>query len=294
MVVSAGERGWGGQSMVAPLRRVLVSPPVPPAAQVSWQAFGYLRPIDHALAEREHAAFCALLAGAGVDVVTAAFDGRELPDAIFVHDPAIIADRGAILGRMGKALREPEVELIEGALRALDVPIAGRIRAPGRLEGGDCLWLDARTLAVGRGYRTNAEGIRQLGELLADADVRVIGVDLPHWRGPDACLHLLSLISPVDERLAVAYPALLPAWFVEWLDERGVELIEVPEAELATQGCNVLALAPRRCLLLRDNRETGRRLEAAGCKVLLYAGDEISHNRGGGPTCLTRPLWRAE
>jgi dimethylargininase len=278
--------------MVAPLRRVLVYPPVPPDASVSWEEFGYLRPVDHAQARDEHAALRALLAEEGVEVISGEIDSGALQDAIFPFDPVIMTDAGAILCRMGKSLREREVELAAQTMADLGVPIAGRIVAPGMVEGGDCLWIDEHTLAVGRGYRTNGEGIRQLTALLAQQDVSVHAFDLPHWNGPGECLHLLSLISMVDERLAVVHKPLMAVALVELLAERGIELVEIPVEEFVSQGCNVLAVAPRRCVMLRENVETARRLRAAGCEVTLYTGDEISHNRTGGPTCLTRPILR--
>lgn len=286
------ERHWGGNTMAGTLRRALVIPPIPPSPDVSWEAFGYLRPIDHDVAVREHAALRQILTDAGVDLVVGEVDDPTLPDAIFPFDPVFMTDAGAVLCRMGKPLRAPEVELAEETMRDLGIPIAGRIVEPGTLEGGDCLWLDAHTLAIGRGYRTNTEGIRQMAEIMAAQGVEVITVDLPHWRGPGECLHLLSLISMLDADLAVVYLPLLAAEFVQQLQERGIRLVEVPDEEFPTQGPNVLALGPRRCLLLEENRETARRLEAAGCEVILYQGREISHNRTGGPTCLTRPLLR--
>ena len=289
---TSSARAYGGNSMVAPLRRVLVYPPAAPDAGVSWEAFGYFRPVDHALATAEHAAFRALLADAGSEVIVGELDSAALQDGIFSFDPVIMTDAGAILCRMGKPLREREVAVMEATLGDLGIPIVGRIVAPGTVEGGDCCWLDAQTLLVAHGYRTNGEGIRQLGALLEPLGVRVLVMPLPHWHGPDECLHMLSLISPLDERLAVVYRPLLTVPILEELAARGYELIDIPESEFATQGCNVLALGPRRCLILRDNVETIARLRAAGCEVLTYAGDEISHNRSGGPTCLTRPLWR--
>lgn len=285
-------RSYGGHTNVAPLRRVLVYPPVTPDGAASWEAFGYLRPFDQERAAAEHATFRDLLADAGVEVLIGELDDPALQDGIFPYDPVIITDAGALLGRPGKPLREGEVALLEATLGGLGVPIAGRITAPGTFEGGDSFWLDEKTLAVGQGYRTNAEGIRQLSTILAEQGVAVLTVPLPHWHGPAECLHLLSLISPLDERLAVVYRPLLPVPFLQELEARGWELIDVPDEEFATQGPNVLVLAPRRCLILRDNPETARRLRAAGCVVTTYTGDEISQNRGGGPTCLTRPLLR--
>jgi N-dimethylarginine dimethylaminohydrolase len=278
--------------MAGTLRRVLVFPPVPPAADVSWEAFGYLRPIDHELAVREHAAFRDILHDAGAEVIAGEIDDAGLADGIFPFDPVITTEAGAVLCRMGKPLREREVDLAEQTMRDLGVPIAGRIVAPGRVEGGDCLWIDERTLAVGHGYRTNGSGIAQLRSILAPQGVDVVAFDLPHWHGAGECLHLLSLISLVDADLAVVYRPLMAVRLIELLDAKGIGLVEIPEDEFATQGCNVLATGPRACILIRDNRETARRLEAAGCTVTLYAGDEISHNRTGGPTCLTRPILR--
>lgn len=290
--IRTGDRTWGGHSMVAPLRRVLVYPPIPPAAGISWEDFGYLGPLNHERAAEEHAAFRRLLAEAGCEVVLGTLGSASLQDGIFPFDPVITTDAGAILCRMGKALRAAEVTQAERTMAELGIPIAGRITAPGTLEGGDCLWLDETTLAVGRGYRTNQEGIRQLSDLLAAQGVSVLPFDLPHWNGAGECLHLLSLISLVDEKMAVVYPPLMAVSLVQVLRERGFTLIEVPREEFATQGPNVLATAPRRCILLRENVETARRLREAGCEVKVYAGDEISHNRTGGPTCLTRPLLR--
>lgn len=283
---------WGGNSMVWNLRRVLVMPPVAPLDTPSWRDFGYLRAMNHRQAVDEHSAFRRLLTGAGVEVISSELDDARLQDGIFPFDPSFMTDGGAVVCRMGKELRRAEEDVAEATLRDLGILILGRIEAPGTLEGGDCLWIDERTMAIGRGYRSNAEGIRQMTELLAPQGVEVITVGLPYWHGPDECLHLLSLISMLDDHLAVVYLPLLEASFVELLRERGIELICIPDEEFSTQGCNVLVTGPRRCILLKENHVTAELLRAAGCHVTTYAGGEISHNRAGGPTCLTRPLLR--
>ena len=178
-------------------------------------------------------------------------------------------------------------------LAGLGVPVLGRITGDGRLEGGDVCWLDERTVAVGQGYRTNAEGIRQLRALLGERVDEVITVPLPHWTGPDDCLHLLSFISPVDTRKAVVYSRLMPVPFRQLLLDRGWELIEVPDAEYESMACNVLAVAPGRCIMLAGNPETQAHLEAADVAVTTFEGDDLCLKGGGGPTCLTRPLYRA-
>jgi N-dimethylarginine dimethylaminohydrolase len=180
---------------------------------------------------------------------------------------------------------------MEADLEGAGVPVAARLAGPALAEGGDTLWLDERTLLVGRGYRTNDAGIEALRAALPD--VHVVSFDLPHLRGAGEVLHLMSLLSPLDVDLAVAYAPLMPVRLVELLDERGIEVVEVPEDEFWTMGPNVLALAPRVALALEGNDETRRRLERAGVNVRVYRGDEISRKGDGGPTCLTRPLLRA-
>ncbi len=240
--------------------------------------------------EEEHEAFRALLADADADVVVAATPHALDPDAIYVYDPALVTDEGAVMLRPGKEGRRGEVEVMAADFVEAGLPIAGRLGAPATVEGGDTLWLDERTLLVGRGYRTNDEGIRQLAEVLRG--VNVVAFDLPHLRGAGEVLHLLSLLSPLDVDLAVAYPPLMPVRLMELLAVRSIELVEVPDEEFATMGPNVLALGPRVGLALEGNDETRRRMEKAGVDVRVYRGDEISRKGDGGPTCLTRPLLR--
>jgi len=198
-----------------------------------------------------------------------------------------------VLGNMGKAARRQEPAAMRAFFEHIGVPILGKITDPGLLEGGDVVWLDERTVAVGQGYRTNAEGIRQLAALLGDLVDAVIPVPLPHWHGPDDVLHLMSILSPVDEDLAVVYSRLMPVPFRELLVARGIHLVEVPEHEYASMACNVLAVAPRQCIMLDGNPATRARLEDAGATVWTYDGGEISLKGDGGPTCLTRPVWRS-
>jgi len=283
---------FGAQSMVTPLRRVLVKRPEDDFAVADPVAWHYAGRPELDAARREHEELVAVLAGCGAEVVDHPEPQAGRADAIFVFDPALVTERGAVILRMGKELRRGEEDAMARRLAALGIPILATLDGEARAEGGDLLWLDRGTLAAGQGFRTNREGLRQLRRALAPSGVEVLPVELPYWTGPDACLHLLSLISLVDDDLAVVHPPLLPVSFWRLLRDRGIRLIEVPEQELPTQAPNVLALAPRRCLMLEGNPVTRARLEAAGCEVLTYRGREISLKAEGGPTCLTRPLWR--
>jgi dimethylargininase len=284
---------YGCQSMVEPLRRVLVRRPDEAFGDADPTRWHYTARPDLQEARREHDDLVELLRGAGAEVIEHSGPQPDRADAIYVFDPVLITERGAILLRMGKTLRRGEEEALGQRLREIGVPTFAALQGEATAEGGDLLWLDRHTLAAGQGFRTNAEGLRQLRETLAPLDVEVIPVELPYFGGPEACLHLLSLISLVDHDLAVVYPSLLAVPFWRFLHDRGIRLIEVPDLEFATQGPNVLALSPRKVLMLEGNPITQRRLEEAGCEVLTYRGREISLKAEGGPTCLTRPVWRA-
>jgi N-dimethylarginine dimethylaminohydrolase len=262
------------------------------AAHAEWETLRFTAEPKVARAIDEYERFVAMLRASGTEIAFLDEADDTGLDSIYVRDAAIICDRGAILCRMGKRQRQGEPAAQEAAFRRMGVPILGAIQSPGTVEGGDVAWLDERTLAVGRGYRTNDEGIAQLRRLLGDAIDELLVVPLPHWRGPGDVFHLMSIISPVDRDLAVVYSPLMPVPFREALLERGISLVEVPDEEFDSMGCNVLAIAPRRCVMVRGNPITRTRLERAGCEVLEYEGTEISLKGGGGPTCLTRPIAR--
>jgi dimethylargininase len=286
-MTEAATRTYGAQSMTAPLRRVLVRRP---GATGRWREYGWRAEPDATRIAEEHEAFCSALADAGADVVVAEpADGN--PDGVYVYDPALVANDGAILLRPGKEGRRGEPALVERDLAAIGVPVAARLEPPALAEGGDTVWLDETTLLVGRGYRTNDAGVDALAAALPGVDV--LAFDLPHLHGPGEVLHLMSLLSPLDRDLAVAYPPLIPVRLMESLAKRGIQLVEVPDDEFETMGPNVLALAPRFALALEGNDETRRRMERAGVDVRVYRGDELSRKGDGGPTCLTRPLLRA-
>jgi len=288
---------YGSQSDIDPIKAVILKRPAEAygdqaAIAAQWQSLHYLAETDFATARDQHAAFASHFGQAGVEVCYLPAAAGTGLDSVYVRDTLVMAPRGAVLCQMGKSARSGEPAAMAASLRAMGVPIIGAISGAGRLEGGDATWLDARTLAVGQGYRSNAEGLRQLREILgADVD-EVIPVPLPHWTGPDDCLHLMSMLSVVDRDLAVVYSRLMPVPFRQRLLARGFTLVEVPDEEYDSMACNVLALAPRHCLMLAGNPITQARLAAAGARVATYAGSDISVKGSGGPTCLTQAFWR--
>lgn len=256
-----------------------------------WKALNFTAPPDLGRAIDEHDGFIEILRSNGTVVHLLPRESQTTLDSIYVRDASIVSTNGLILCVMGKADRVTEPAAQERALKQVGVALAGQIVPPGRLEGGDLIWLDSETIAVGCGYRTNAEGIGQLRTLVGNG-VNVVEVPLPHWRGERDVMHLMSLISPVDKDLAVVYLPLLTERFRQFLLDRGYRFVEVPDDEFETMGTNVLALGPRDCVMLDGNPKTRAALERAGARVQVYQGREISLKGGGGPTCLTRPLTR--
>lgn len=287
-------REYGCQSMIGPLRKVLVKRPGPAFAGADPARWHYTGRPDLEVARREHDTLVALLQRAGAEVFYHDEPQPGRADAVYVYDPVLVTDEGTIVLCMGKDLRRGEEAPMARRLVSLGVPLLYTLDGEARAEGGDFLWLDHDTLAAGLGFRTNAEALRQLRGVLGGLGITLLPVELPYHTGREACLHLLSLISLVDERVAVVYPPLLSVPFWQALQARGYRLVEVPPEEFETMGTNVLALAPGHCVMLEGNPVTQARLEAAGCRVWTYQGDEISLKAEGGPTCLTRPILREE
>ena len=283
---------FGGQSMVRPLKTVLVKRPNLDFGGTDFKKWHYAAPIDVEKAQQEHNDFVAILKTNGVGIMYHNEPCEKLSDAIFVHDPAIITNKGAIILRMGKQLRRGEEDAIERTFNALGIPTLYKLNGDATAEGGDILWLDEKTLCIGRGFRTNDQGVMQIKKAVKELGVEIVTVELPYDQGQEACLHLQSLISLVDDKIAVVYKKLLPVSFVQYLQKKGFQLIDVPDSEYSTMGTNILCIAPKTGLSLEGNNETKRLLEQAGCTVLTYIGNEISHKAEGGATCLTRPLLR--
>jgi N-dimethylarginine dimethylaminohydrolase len=261
------------------------------AVERQWRRLGWRGAPDFEAAVAEYERFAGIIAESGAEVLYLP-DGEGLSlDSIYLRDALIAGPQGAVLCNMGKAAREAEPAAARRALALRGLPVMGAVEGKGRIEGGDLIWLDERTCAVGLTYRTNAEGVRQLRDLLGEV-VTVKTVDLPHYKGPEDVFHLMSILSPLDQDLALVFSPLMPVGFRRWLLQRGIALVEAAHEEFEVKACNVLALAPRRCLALEGAPETRRRLEAAGCEVLTYRGQEISNKGDGGPTCLARPLER--
>lgn len=258
----------------------------------NWKGLNYLGKPDFNLAFDEYENFLSSLKTQGAEIYTLPEDETVNMDSIYCRDASIATNKGMIICNMGKAGRMKEPAAEKRAFDTAGIPVLASITAPGTVEGGDVAWLDENTLAVGHTYRTNEEGIRQLTEILKPLDVEVITVPLPHYKGPSDVFHLMSILSPVDIKLAVVYSPLMPIIFRNFLLNRGYRLVEVPDEEFEKMGCNVLALAPGQCLMVEGNPKTKNSLEKAGCKVTEYKGEEISIKGGGGPTCLTRPIYR--
>ncbi len=292
-----GQRRFNGHSMVSPLQRVLVCSPRAagwndPAVAGHWQELGFLHLPDFATAQAQHDKLCAGLESAGVEVVHLPASHDLSLDAVYTHDPSLMCDRGLIALHPGKVNRVPESQRHVDFCRSAGIPASGNIEPPGNAEAGDMVWLDSNTLLIGQGYRTNPAGIVQMRALLQPLGVEVISAPLPHGAGSSSCLHLMSLMSMLDERTVLVDLPWLAVETVELLHARGLGLAEIEYSERDTLACNVLSLGRKRLLAIQENEKTNQKLRDAGFDVRTFPGSELCVNGGGGPTCLTRPLSR--
>ncbi len=283
--------------MVGALQRVLVCSPRTagwnqPERIACWHDLGFHHAPDFAKAQAEHETLCRELQTAGAEVIELPSDDEFSLDGVYAHDASLATDFGLILMRPGKLNRVAEARLHGSACEALNIPSFGTITMPGTTEAGDILWLDSKRLLIGHGYRTNAPGIEQVRALLAGKGVEVLSAPLPYGPGPSACLHLMSLISLLDERTALVDLPWLAVETVELLKSRGFNFIQIDESERHTLACNVLALGGKRLIAIEENHKTNDRLRRAGFDVRTFPGSELCINGSGGPTCLTRPLLR--
>jgi N-dimethylarginine dimethylaminohydrolase len=283
--------------MVGPLQRVLVSSPRTagwnqPERTARWRDLGFQHAPDFATAQAQHDSLCCELAAAGAEVIELAPAPALSLDAVYAHDASLATDFGLIVMRPGKANRVSEGQHQGAYCLRLAIPTLANIIAPGTTEAGDILWLDPKTLLVGHGYRSNAAGIAQMRALLAPKGVEVLSAPLPYGPGPSACLHLMSLISLLDEQTALVDLPWLAVETVELLKSRGFQFIHIDDSERDTLACNVLALGGKRLLAIAENHKTNDRLRQAGFNIRTFPGGEICINGSGGPTCLTRPLLR--
>ena len=283
--------------MVDPIKKILLKHPSNAFLNQrninkQYLKLNYLAAPNFNSAISDYEIFVDLLKSFDIEIHYLPKDNSTSLDSIYTHDPCVVSKKGVVICNMGKKARQTEVDSIETFFHSIDVPILGGIHSPGTLEGGDVVWINEKTIAIGEGYRTNKEGIEQLKLLLSDQVETVITVSIPYWNGPDDCLHLMSNLSPIDHDLYLVYSRLLPVSFIKYLLDQNIELIDVPDEEYESMGCNVLAIAPRKVIMISGNPKTKQLLENKGVEIHTYDRSEISIKGAGGPTCLTRPFLR--
>ena len=292
---SPATHSFGVASMTDPLRRVAMRRPGRATLEADPALWHYAGPLDAGRLVGQYDAFAACVADSAAEIEWMPDADDGLADSVFGFDPSFMTPAGAILLRPGKSLRRAEVALHKTLYQRLGVPVIGSVEPPGLAEGGDLLRIDKTTLAAARSFRTNQAGIDQLRGILAPLGIRLLTFDLPVWNGSAACLHLLSVISPLDTDLALVYPRLLPVALRRLLRDRGIRCLEASDQEFeASNGLNlnVLATAPRRCIAVDGFPHTVRLMRDAGCAVTCFEADALCIPCEGGPTCLTLPLWR--
>ena len=288
---------FGAQDMVSSLKKVLMKKPQNFMSKVDTQKWNYTSPLDQYLINENYSDFYKIIKNSGAEIVELQLEdeNEELCDSIFTHDPSLVINEGAIILNMGKELRKKETTVHKKLYGTINIPIVGRIINDGTVEGGDCLWINNSTLVVGESYRTNKNGIDQLHEILKLLNIQLISIQLPINKNKSSCFHLMSIISMLDHDLAIGCEKLLPLDLKNTLKKNGVELLSIPEDEYFdsnTLAVNVLALAPRNLVSLDGYSKTLDLLSKSNCKLNLFSGSDLCIKAEGGPTCLTRAIWR--
>ena len=285
---------FGAQNMFSELKSVLINVPLKDMSNVDCKKWHYEQPLDQNKIEKNFFSFSNLLKSFGSEIYYLDQQDKYY-DSVFPHDPSLVTKHGAIILNMGKKLRKHEPRLHKKFYESINIPILGEINSPGTVEGGDCLWIDEKTLVVGKGFRTNHSGIDQLKGILNTYGIKVIGFDLPYFHGPDACLHLMSLISILDYNLAIVYKPFFPVELLKFLESKGFDCIDIPKKDfLDSNGLaiNILALSSRNIIMLEGFSKTETILKKMGCDIQTFDGNELCVKAEGGPTCLTRPIYR--
>jgi|TARA_B100001750_G_scaffold174492_1_gene142638 N-dimethylarginine dimethylaminohydrolase len=288
---------YGLNSNVSTLKTVLLKDPKAAfksqkTIDLQWQNLNFIERPDFKKSIIQYEKFVDILNDNHVQILFIPEDDETSLDSIYTHDPMFMTPNGAVIGNMGKKQRKPETAMMKKYLYETGIPILGEINNGGTLEGGDAIWINDKIAAVGLTYRTNNEGVNQLRKILSSISVELICVDLPHWNGPVDVLHLMSLISPLKEDLFLIYEKLLPVGFLKLLNNLDIKTISIADEDYDTLGCNVLPLSTTKCLITKGNDRTTKIIEQNGIEVIEFQASEICYKGSGGPTCLTRPIYR--
>ena len=288
---------FGAQNMVSHLKKVLMKKPQNFMSKVDSQKWNYTSPLDQDIINENYNEFYKIIKNSGTEIVNLKLksENEELCDSIFTHDPSLVLNDGAIILNMGKNLRKKEAEEHINFYNEEKIPIIGKVINNGTIEGGDCLWINKKTLLVGESYRTNKIGIDQLGNIVNKYDIKLMPIKLPKYNNENSCFHLMSLISMLDNDLAIGCMSLLPTDLINLLKENDIKTIGIPEDEYfksKTLAVNILALSPRNLVVMKGYPKTIDLLIKSGCKINLFSGAELCIKTEGGATCLTRPIWR--
>ena len=288
---------YGLNSNVSTLKTVLLKDPEAAfksqkIIDLQWENLNFIEKPDYKKSIIQYEKFVDILNDNNVEILYIPEDEKTSLDSIYTHDPMFMTPNGAVIGNMGKKQREPETSMMKNYLAEIGIPIFGEIDNEGTLEGGDVIWVNDKTAAVGLTYRTNNKGINQLRKILSSISVDLICVDLPHWNGPVDVLHLMSLISPLKEDLFLIYEKLLPIGFLKLLNNLDIKTISIADEDYDSLGCNVLPLSTTKCLITSGNDKTFKIIEENGIEVIEFQASEICYKGSGGPTCLTRPIYR--
>ncbi len=248
-----------------------------------------LEPLDAVQAGVQHDAVASAYKLAGVKVHYVEPAKEPPPNQMFCADLLLGTPEGIIIGRQASAVRAGEERWAARRLGELGIPIVKTVGGRGCFEGADAQWIAPDTVLISRGLRTNAEGAQQVATALREMGVEPIVVD-----AVPGTMHLMGQLRLVDAGRAVIWPGGLSAEVEALLQERGCELLRLPDETELRQGLalNFVTLAPGQILMPAGNPRSQAFLEAEGITCQVTAMDELA-KAAGGIGCLTGVLWRA-
>jgi len=309
---------WGAQSEIGRLEEVMVHKESGelgsiPDEDLIWHAAS--GPVDAKLAIEQHERLIEVFRQEGVRVHfldLTARNPRGPYSSLYrlwgTRDPGLVINGGAVVGRMALPMRRGEEVLWSKSVMKSGCPILYTVHGSGIFEGGNVVWLDQTHVCIGESIRTNMEGIEQVTWILKRAGVEEIRVVplagyLAEYKYPSGgWTHLDSVFMYIDDGLALIVASAVPFSFINYLEDKDINLIEVPIDEYAA--CNVLTLEAGKVVSVAGYPETAKKLRKAGVDTIEVELGEIAGGgnkpgveRGkggtwGGPHCATAPLVR--
>jgi len=248
----------------------------------------YTDVIDLAKAQAEHDQMVQIYRDHDVAVHYVETNQTMPPNQLFCADLAVMTPEGAILARPASTMRAGEERWVARTLGNLGIPVLKQLTGRATFEGADLMWLDPKTVVIGRGLRTNQEAIDQISNVLAEVSIKTYPFDLPY-----GTMHLMGMLRMAAEKLAFVWPRRAPHMLVSVMREHGYDVKPLPDTDEAAhnKAFNFVVLGPRKILMAAGNPKSRAFYESIGIECFLTPMDELK-KASGAIGCMTLVLQR--